>query len=485
MSWFVRWPSVALVVLLVACSRGNTPAVVGNPPTVQITSHSSGQLVTNGNRNITVSGTGSGIVTVQVKLNGTALPASAVTSTASSFTASLALANNSNTIEAVATNPDGSASSSVVTVVYPFVTLTSFQRASVVIGQPDFTGAGFNGLAANTVQYPVGKALVSNGKLYLPDTSNSRVLVYGSVPTTDGAAADMVLGQPDFTTSSFSFPASAVQFYMPGTAAVDSGKLLVGDRDNNRVVIFNSIPTSSGAAADVVVGQDDFTTRVIGCAANRLDGPQIFAVNGKLLVADNNRVLVWNAIPTANGASADLVLGQADFTHCYANQLGAASAITLREPTDVWSDGTRLVVADATNSRVLIWNTFPTSSDAPADVVVGQGGMTSTVFATTRTGLGRPEFVSSNGNQLFVADSENNRVLVWNTFPTANGAGADVVLGQGDFIHGTENDDNQDGAVDAAPTARTLYSPRGVAVWGNQLFVTDGGNNRYLVFNGQ
>ncbi len=59
------------------------------------------------------------------------------------------------------------------------------------------------------------------------------------------------------------------------------------------------------------------------------------------------------------------------------------------------------------------------------------------------------------------------------------------MLGQGDFTHVRENDDDQDGVSDAAPTARTLSYPTGVALWGNQLFVTDYRNNRYLIFDGQ
>ncbi len=483
MSRIVSWLSLALAVLLSAC--GSAP---GTPPAIQITSHTDGQLVTNGNRNITLSGTGSRMASVQVKLNGTALPASAVTSTDSTFTASLALANNSNTIEAIATNSGGSASSGVVTVVYPFVTFTTFQNASVVIGQAKSTGAAANRGGtpdANTINAPWGNALVSGGKLYLPDSGNNRVLVYSSVPTTDGARADQVLGQLGFTTATSG--TTADKFQSPATAAVESGKLLVVDCLNYRVVIFSSIPTSSGAAADVAVGADDPTTRGFGCAPNRLKPQSIFVVNGKLLVADsgNNRVLIWNSIPTASGASADLVLGQTGFTYCGQNAGASASASTLNEPTDVWSDGTRLVVADTLNNRVLIWNTFPAESNTPANVVVGQTYMTSTASATTQTGLNGPTSVSSNGNQLFVADGDTNRVLVWNTFPTTWGAAADVVLGQGDFTHAAENDDDQNGGPDATPTARTLNYPTGVALWGNQLFVTDHGNNRYLIFDGQ
>jgi hypothetical protein len=215
-----HWPILASVVLLGACG--------GNRPSIQIRSHSNGQVVANGDRNIIVSGTGSRIASVQVKLNGAVLPASAVSSTTSTFTANLTLGNNSNTIEAIASHSDGSTSSGVVTVVYPFATFTTFQNASVVIGQANFEQNGDQPPAADTISFPSGRALVSGGKLYLPDQGNSRVLAYDSVPATNGAAANLVLGQSDFTSDS-SGPPTAAQWDGPQTAVAESGNWLVVD----------------------------------------------------------------------------------------------------------------------------------------------------------------------------------------------------------------------------------------------------------------
>ena len=38
--------------------------------------------------------------------------------------------------------------------------------------------------------------------------------------------------------------------------------------------------------------------------------------------------------------------------------------------------------------------------------------------------------VYSDGTHLFVADYDNNRVLIWNNIPTSNGQAANMVLGQ-------------------------------------------------------
>ncbi len=55
-----------------------------------------------------------------------------------------------------------------------------------------------------------------------------------------------------------------------------------------------------------------------------------------------------------------------------------------------------------------------------------------------------------------LADSDNNRVLVWNSMPTVSFTPADRVLGQSDFTRNTSNNGNQDGAGDATPPGCTL-----------------------------
>ena len=75
------------------------------------------------------------------------------------------------------------------------------------------------------------------------------------------------------------------------------------------------------------------------------------------------------ALATPSVGQASVVLGQPDFTtttNPYTTQSG------FRNPTMVASDGKILVLADTDNNRVLIWNTIPTTIDQPADIVLGQ-----------------------------------------------------------------------------------------------------------------
>lgn len=325
---------------------------------------------------------------------------------------------------------------------------------------------------------------------------------FAAVPDTNGASANLVLGAPDFTTQGAG-GASQSTLGGPQQVVFAGNKMIVSEYDNDRVVIYNSVPADSSAVPDVVLGQPDFDTDNETCSPDSMVDPETVATtpDGKLVVTDsgNNRVLIWNSVPTQSGTLPDVVLGQGDFTHCMDNdddQDGvddSASARTLNGPAGIWTDGQRLVVSDTQNNRVLIWNTFPTSSFTPADVVLGQASMTANAendddqdgtadaTPTARTLYGPYDGVASNGVQLAIADNNNNRVLVWNTFPTTNFQPADVVLGQGTFQGDTENDDAQTGTPGPL-TARVLNRPSGVLFDHDRLIVVDESNNRLLVF---
>jgi hypothetical protein len=163
---------------------------------------------------------------------------------------------------------------------------------------------------------------------------------------------------------------------------------------------------------------------------------------GRLFVADTgqNRVFIWNALPTSEHQSADVVLGQPEKEDTGRNAGGAVSARSLMYPSGLWSDGRRLIVCDAWNHRVLIWNELPTQDGQAADVVIGQPDLSRNEpnvagigAAPTDRSLHWPYGVDSDGERLFVADTGNRRVLLFDRIPTENYAAADRVLGQADF----------------------------------------------------
>ncbi len=476
-----RVRSVLVVALLAVVLAGcASPSNI----TIVVTSHSDGQHII-GSRAITLAGTlaGGTVGSFQVTRNGTAVAGGSHTDT--TFSVPLTLDDGANAI--VITAGGGTLS---ISIVYPHLAFANFAPANVVIGQPNFTAQATT-VTANHVGYVYGNPLLVGGRLYISDYWNDRVLGYpGGVPTTNGASASFVLGQTDLTSDDFGTTPTLMQG--PQSITVAGGKMFIAQYDGDRVLGYNSIPTTTNEAADFVVGQSGFGVDGPACTATGMNSPEsVFALGSRLLVPDTNgnRVLIYDTLPGASGAAADLVLGQADFTHCTSNddnqdavQDAGPTARTLSHPSDVWTDGTVLVVADSANNRVLVWTSFPTSNFQPADLVLGQASMTTAASGTGASGMAYPYFLTSNGNQLFVTDSDNNRVLIFEGIPTSNGAAADAVLGQSDFTHGTENDDDQNGTVDATPSARTLFDPAGVLATDDALVVADESNRRYLVF---
>jgi len=105
----------------------------------------------------------------------------------------------------------------------------------------------------------------------------------------------------------------------------------------------------------------------------------VFNHNSKFIVSDssNHRVLIWNTYPQNKNTAPDLVLGQTSLSSTRQNFMGTAASNSLNNPRDSWTDGTKLIVVDTNNHRVLIWNTFPTSNGKEADVILGQTDFTS------------------------------------------------------------------------------------------------------------
>jgi hypothetical protein len=388
-----------------------------------------------------------------------------------------------------------------------FITLSNFQAAAVVVGQPNFQSTDDNqgiGPNANTLWFPTSVAMAPDGRMFVVDSENFRILGFDSVPTTNGSQANFVLGQPGFQSGDPPATTDASTIRSPLDMSFGAGKTAVADTDANRVLIYNGIP-AAGASAAWVVGQPNLGASGASCTASGMDAPTaaVLTPDGKLIVADaaNHRVLIWTQIPAANGVAADIILGQPNGQTCVQNDdplTGEASAGTFHFPTGIWSDGTRLAVADSLNHRVLIWNTFPTTTQQPADHVLGQVNFTNVnandsdgngvagpgPTASTLASPSGPKAVAFNGYQFAVADFGNSRVLVWNGFPTANGQPADIVLGQKNAQTNAPNDADGNGTTDAG-SAQTLSSPVGVTFWARKMLVTDQNNHRVLVFESQ
>ena len=117
------------------------------------------------------------------------------------------------------------------------------------------------------------------------------------------------LGQPDILTRAANTGGiTASSISSVGQISISGNKFIVVDSSNNRVLIWNNLPTKTGVAADVVIGQSDFVSASAGTSLSGLSAPSgVTTLNGKLFISDvtNNRILIFNSIPTSNGISAD------------------------------------------------------------------------------------------------------------------------------------------------------------------------------------
>ena len=356
--------------------------------------------------------------------------------------------------------------------------------ATRVVGQADFTSGSANrggAVSALGVAQPLGSIATDGTHFYIADYGNHRVLGYAEIPSATTPAL-LVLGQDSATANT---PGTGpTRMALPASVAIADGRLVVADAGNNRVLIWNRLPVGN-TAPDVVIGQADLQTDDPGTAADQLSFPIAATIaNNKLIVSDqdNNRVLIWNTVPTANGMPADVVLGQQDFTTATAND----EEDGLNSPAGVWSDGFRLLVADSGNHRVMVWSQLPRSSGADASFVIGQSDFSRVTAGVGQGALRTPFGVASDGTRIWIADSGNNRVLEFDAFPIANNALAVDIYGQDRDSYSARlpNDDDQDGDTDDTPSARTLSSPTGVSVFANVLYVVDRSNHRVLAFPG-
>jgi sugar lactone lactonase YvrE len=302
--------------------------------------------------------------------------------------------------------------------------LSSGKAASRVFGQPDFTQYAPNngGVRATSLFVPDALALDKQGNLYVADGLNNRVLEYDA-PLISTMAASRVFGQPDFTHNDRGLSANGLS--LPEGVTLDQqGNLYVGDTVNNRVLEYDA-PLASGMAASRVFGQPTFITNTSnngGLSAKSLDIPAgvVLDALGNLYVADtgNSRVLVYSA-PLTSTMVASRVIGQPTFITNTSNN-GGLSANSLSAPTSVALDAQgNLYVGDQLNNRVLEYDA-PLTTDRTADHVFGQpdfGSGFPNINGVSANSLNIPTgaALDARGN-LYVADTGNHRVLVYDAF---------------------------------------------------------------------
>src|SRR3990172_9603982 len=287
--------------------------------------------------------------------------------------------------------------------------------ASGVLGQLSFT-SNQSGTTVSSLNSPSGVAIdPTTGKLFVADRYNNRVLRWDSISKMEnGSPAEAIFGQSDFITSSSDLSAS--KFNDPLRVFVDSsGSLWVSDYLNNRVLRFDSASfKTTGSSADGVLGQQSFTTNKSGTSEKKMKGLIGVFVDGggRLWVSDrlNHRVLRFdNASSKSNGANADGVLGQPDFT----TGTSGLSATKMNRSMGVYVDSEdHLWVCEDDNNRAIRFdNASSKLNGSAADGVLGQPDFTTNLKSLSRNGVGNLRGVfGDQAGRLYLVDESNHRV---------------------------------------------------------------------------
>ncbi len=277
--------------------------------------------------------------------------------------------------------------------------------------------------------------------------------------------------------------ASPEGLFGPRGVFLGPGVTVVADTGNHRVAIWRGA-LADNAAADVILGQagpyGEGRNRGGAASPGSMFVPaSAVLVGGVLVVADswNHRLLFWASLPTSDGAPAEWVWGQADGSSNCPNRGGEPTPNSLYWPYGLASDGRRLAVADTGNRRVLVFDSIPQGPECEPDVVLGQpnrkSGADNAAGAPSAASFRWPHGLATDGRVLLVADAGNHRVLEWGTFPAADGEPASLAIGQPDLVSTGENGGGRVGP-------NVLRFPYGVALARSGPVVLDTVNHRAL-----
>ena len=373
--------------------------------------------------------------------------------------------------------------------VVPSVDLSGGWAPEIWLGAPAPGGLALpSGKPSMAWMYSPRGVFLGDRHLVVADSGNHRVMIWHGLPERDEQPADVVLGQPDGETEGHAAGGRGPEkgMHLPTGVLIHDNRLVVADAWHHRILVWNSVPEVSDVPPDVILGQSGpgavEVNRGGDCSASSLYWPFGIAMVGtSFWVADtgNRRVLGWgNGIPEPD-QPADVILGQPDGASRDENRGGPAGPASFRWPHDIAGREDLLLVADAGDHRVLGWSPQP-AGDTDADLVLGQPDFSSAEEWPYGPHTGEkfrfPYAVCLDGETLAVADTANNRVLLWDGMPEGPYCrGAAHVLAQPDF---GSNGENRWTAVQHD----TLCWPYGLSLRGDRLAVADSGNNRVMLW---
>lgn len=286
-------------------------------------------------------------------------------------------------------------------------------NASYVLGQSDFVSKqDYTDPATGRwyMHHPVDIALDKNRNLLFVATEyfgNNKLVYFDLSNISDGTA---------FHAIDINYPSVQEPTTMTGGITYDNGnqRLYMSDYSGNRILVFDASNLANGLNAINVIGQTDYHDLDSHTTQNGLNGPRGMDFNEstkQLAVSDsvNHRVLIFGTNNLADGMNASVVLGQENFTSRIEGGNPSLSTLYVTRKVVFDTANNRLLALDSLNNRVLVFAGSLSSSMA-ASYVLGDDG----TYAFNQDYHGKCGLFSPNGiavgpddSQVFVSDFTN------------------------------------------------------------------------------
>ena len=319
------------------------------------------------------------------------------------------------------------------------------QLGGSIQGTPLELAAVVTTLAGTAASFNQPRGITTNGSyLYLADTDNHTIRQIEIATRVTTTLAGSTAGLSDGT-------GTAALFNTPRGITTDGTNLYVADTFNNsirKIVIATGVTTTLAGSTAGASGSANDT----GTAARFNQPSGITADNNNLYVADAGNHTIRQIV--INTGEVTTLAGTAGLPGATDGAPGQFS-----NPRGITTDGTNLYVADTDNHtiRQIVIATGVTST------LAGAGTQSGSADGTTDSRFNQPIGITTDGTNLYVADSFNNtirQVVIATTEVT-------TLVGTVDLP----------GAADGTGLAALFNTPRGITTDGIDLYVADTSNS--------
>ncbi len=326
---------------------------------------------------------------------------------------------------------------------------------------------------------PEDIAIDGSGNIYVCDMHNHRICKWDEMGNAIGWIGGGVTDASQ-TGSGATLGSDLASFTYPTGIDVDANYLYVADKNNNRIVRWEiTIPSTPTASGWIGGGTNSWQTGIAptdGSDYMSFNWPYDVAVddlNNVLYITDryNYRVCKWDIGGTAVGWVGSGFSGSwQTSTASGTDGVDYMSFGTALKGIAVGQNGDYIYIVDSNINRISRWNS---TGNATGWIGYDVSGSWQTVDGTTAwpsqtySGFSSPAGISVDGSDIYIAETNNDRISHWTIDGTAKGW-----IGGGNIGWMTTT----------APTNGTDYNffkwPSGVDVYDGELFISESGNHR-------